>query len=209
MTSPDLSAYIQTNSIPESELLQELYLQTLHLQRGAHMISGPEQGRFLSWMSQLIKPKTILELGTFTGYSALCLAEGLQTDGKLYTLDQDEIVLSTAKSFFSRSAYKNQIIPIHGKISYSLTTLDETYDLIFIDADKKEYQHYAEYLIPKLKTGGLLISDNVLWKGRVIDLTPDRIGQYMIDYNHFLNTHPALKVFILNMRDGLSLAQKI
>lgn len=209
MTSQSLSSYIQSNSIPESDLLQELYLQTLSVQRGAHMISGPEQGRFLSWMSQLIKPKTILELGTFTGYSALCLAEGLQPNGKLYTLEQDEIVLSTAKSFFNRSAYVNQIIPLHGKISNSLTTLHETYDLIFIDADKKEYQNYAEQLIPKLKTGGLLISDNVLWKGRVIDKEPDRIGHYMIDYNHFLNSHPALKVFILNMRDGLSLAQKI
>lgn len=209
MTNTSLESYILLNSIPESELLKELITQTLNSNSGAHMISGSEQGRFLSWMSQLIKPKTILELGTFTGYSALCLAEGLHPEGKLYTLEQDVNVLKVAKSYFLRSAYAQQIIPVEGSISNTLSTLHGTFDLIFIDADKKNYQNYAAQLIPKLNTGGLLISDNVLWKGRVADEHPDQIGQHMIRYNQFLNSHAALKVFILNMRDGLSLAQKI
>ena len=172
------------------------------------MISGPEQGRFLSWIRQLIKPKRILELGTFTGYSALCLAEGLQPEGRLITIERDETVLNTARDFFNRSVYANRIISLSGNIQDHLIQQQGPFDLIFMDADKKAYRAYAEALIPLLKSGGLFISDNVLWKERVVSSQPDAIAQSMIDYNAFLNSHPQLKVFILNMRDGLSLAQK-
>ena len=200
--------YILENSLKESELLYELHTTTLLKHHGSNMISGPEQGRFLSWISQLIKPKRILELGTFTGYSALCLAEGLQPEGCLITIERDETVLNTARDFFNRSVYANRIISLSGNIQDHLIKQQGPFDLIFMDADKKAYRAYAEALIPLLKSGGLFISDNVLWKGRVVSSQPDAITQSMIDYNAFLNSHPQLKVFILNMRDGLSLAQK-
>jgi len=200
--------YILENSLKESELLNELHATTLLKHRGSNMISGPEQGRFLSWISQLIKPKRILELGTYTGYSALCLAEGLQPEGRLITIERDETVLNTARDFFNRSVYADRIISLSGNIQDHLIQQQGPFDLIFMDADKKAYRAYAEALIPLLKSGGLFISDNVLWKERVVSSQPDAIAQSMIDYNAFLNSHPQLKVFILNMRDGLSLAQK-
>ncbi len=200
--------YILENSLKESELLNELHATTLLKHRGSNMISGPEQGRFLSWISQLIKPKRILELGTFTGYSALCLAEGLQPEGRLITIERDETVLNTARYFFNRSVYADRIISLSGNIQDHLIQQQGPFDLIFMDADKKAYRAYAEALIPLIKSGGLFISDNVLWKERVVSSQPDAIAQSMIDYNAFLNSHPQLKVFILNMRDGLSLAQK-
>ena len=200
--------YILENSLKESELLNELHATTLLKHNGSNMISGPEQGRFLSWISQLIKPKRILELGTFTGYSALCLAEGLQPEGCLITIERDETVLNTARDFFNRSVYADRIISLSGNIQDHLIQQQGPFDLIFMDADKKAYRAYAEALIPLLKSDGLFISDNVLWKGRVVSSQPDAITQSMIDYNAFLNSHPQLKVFILNMRDGLSLAQK-
>lgn len=201
--------YAQNHSQPESDLLQELNRETNKEIPAARMLSGHLQGRLLSMISKLIRPKYILEIGTFTGYSALCMAEGLQEDGILHTIDNNEKLAGFQKKYFDRSEYKNQIRPHLGNALDIIPQLDFVFDLVFIDADKRNYASYLEMILPKLQKGSVILSDNVLWRGKVLnpDTAGDKITLALDQYNKILSSHPRLETVLLPVRDGISIAR--
>jgi predicted O-methyltransferase YrrM len=172
------------------------------------MISGHYQGRVLSVLSKLIRPKVILEIGTFTGYSALCLAEGLSLDGELHTIDTNEELVDFQRTYFDKSDYGSQIIQHLGPALDIIPTLDTHFDLVFIDADKTNYINYFNQIIDKLNPGGVILSDNVLWSGKVIEeLDPkDLSTKIVLDYNTLLKEDPRLETVLLPIRDGLTVS---
>lgn len=175
------------------------------------MLSGSFQGRVLSLLSHLIQPNYILEVGTYTGYSALCLAEGLQSGGMLHTIDCNEELVDFQKSYFDQSKYKNQITQHLGNAKEIIPTLTSSFDLVFLDADKENYPVYLDLVAPKMNSGGLLISDNVLWSGKVTE-TPkkeDVATQELIRFNNLLKEDKRFQTVILPIRDGLTLSRKL
>lgn len=209
--SEELDAYVVAHSQPEPELLQQLNRETWQKVMQPRMLSGHFQGRVLSMLSKLIRPKNILEIGTYTGYSALCLAEGLQKDGTLHTIDINEELYDFQRKYFDASPYGNQIIQHIGDASEVITNLSETFDLLFIDADKSNYPNYIEQLLPKLSSGGVILSDNVLWSGKVIEPVAknDIDTQALLVYNKYINEHPQLETVLLPIRDGLTVSRKL
>ena len=209
--SNSLYDYVVAHSQKEPPLLADLSRQT-HLKiLQPRMLSGPLQGRFLSVLAKLLQPKKVLEVGTFTGYATLCLAEGLAKDGQIDTLDKNEELVDFQRSFFDRSPWGKQIHQHCGNAIDIIPTLDGEYDLVFLDADKKNYLNYLELLLPKIKTGGLLLSDNVLWSGKVLEATQknDQDTQVLKAFNQKLAAHTALETVLLPLRDGLTLSRKI
>jgi len=206
--SNSLLNYCETFSEPESELLKELNRQT-HLKVGQpRMLSGHLQGRFLSLLSKLIKPTNILEIGTYTGYSALCLAEGLSRYGKLITIDPNEETNLFAKSFIEHSAFKDKIELMTGDAKQIIPNLNQTWDLVFIDADKKNYAVYFDLVIDQTNPGGVIIADNVLWSGKVVDEKKDKDTLAIHEFNHKVSTDERLEPLLLPLRDGLMLLRK-
>ena len=173
------------------------------------MLSGHFQGRVLSMISKLINPKNILEIGTYTGYSALCLAEGMQSKGKLHTIDTNEELYDLQRKYFNKSNYGDQIIQHVGNALAIIPHLEEAFDLIFIDADKQNYPNYLDILLPKLKTGSVILSDNVLWTGKVIEplIKGDKDTEALLKYNKMVNKHPQLETVLLPIRDGLTITR--
>jgi predicted O-methyltransferase YrrM len=173
------------------------------------MLTGHFQGRVLSLLSKIIQPKYILEIGTYTGYSALCLAEGLRKDGELHTIDVNAELNTMQRTYFDKSPYGKQIIQHTGNCLDIIPNLDITFDLIFIDAEKKQYDHYLETVLPKTKSGSVILSDNVLWSGKVVEpLDPkDKATKVLLDYNKKLSEHPLLDTVLLPIRDGLTLSR--
>lgn len=204
-----IESYIRTHSENEPELLQELTRETHLKVIQPRMITGHYQGRVLSMISHLVNPKHILEIGTYTGYSALCLAEGMQEDGSLHTIDVNEELQELQRRYFDRSAYGNRIYQYAGDALDIIPGMDRVYDLVFIDAEKKEYPAYLNAVLPKTKPGSLIISDNVLWSGKVVEKVDkkDRATQVLLEYNKSLNDHPRLQTVILPVRDGLTLSR--
>ena len=204
-----LDNYVAAHSQTEPELLQQLSRETWQKVMIPRMLSGHFQGRVLSMISKLINPNHILEIGTYTGYSALCLAEGLQDNGTLDTIDHNEELFDFQKKYFDKSAWKKQIFQHLGEASTIIPTLNKIYDLVFIDADKKNYPLYLELILPKLKSGSVILSDNVLWSGKVLEpvLENDEDTQALIKYNKLLNNHPQLETVLLPIRDGLSISR--
>ena len=175
------------------------------------MLSGHLQGRFLSTISKIKNPKCILEIGTYTGYSALCMAEGLKKSGKLITIDKDKSLYKKVSEFFRRSKYKDQIIQKSGNAVDILPEIDDRFDLVFIDADKRNYKTYFEIILPKVNPGGVILVDNVLWSGKVIDLkgnNEDKLTKVMDDFNKFINNLNGIKKMILPIRDGITIIIK-
>jgi predicted O-methyltransferase YrrM len=174
------------------------------------MLSGHFQGRLLSLISKLIQPTSILEIGTYTGYSALCLAEGLSKKGRIHTIDRNEELCDLQRKYFDVSGFGSQIIQHTGDAKSIIPKIDMQFDLIFIDADKKSYPTYFELIIDKLKPGGLLLSDNVLWSGKVIQtLNPkDEDTKALLTYNRTLRDDPRIETVLLPIRDGLTLSRK-
>lgn len=174
------------------------------------MLSGHLQGRLLSLMSQLIAPKAILEIGTYTGYSALCLAEGLTGDGVLHTIDRNPELRQLQQKYFDRSQKGQQIVAHLGNALEIIPTLNEQFDLVFIDADKSNYLNYLTLVTPMLRSGGLLISDNVLWSGKVTQNAADEDldTKVLQEFNKTLGQHPEYQTVLLPVRDGLSIARK-
>lgn len=209
--SEQILEYAEINSQPEPELLKKLNHETWQKVLAPRMLSGHLQGRILSLISKLIQPEFILEIGTYTGYSALCLAEGLKKSGELHTIDVNEELVYFQQKYFQASRFKDQIIPHLGSALDVISTLDKTFDLIFIDADKGNYLNYLELIIPKMKSGSVILSDNVLWSGKVIKEVKknDRDTQILKEYNKRINEHPRLETVLLPIRDGLSISRMI
>ena len=207
----NIEKYVEALSDKESPLLKEINEYTFRNIHQPRMLSGHLQGRILSFISQIKKPKNILEIGTYTGYSALCLAEGLSTDGKLVTIDKDKSLDSIVGDFFSRSKYANQIDRKIGEALNLIPEIKLKFDLVFIDADKKNYKNYFNQVFDMLNVGGVIIVDNVLWNGKVTDLEKnhnDKITVYMNEFNEYIKNNKKVSKLILPVRDGLTIIIK-
>jgi len=206
----DLDNYVVAHSEQEPELLQQLTRETYQKVLQPIMLSGPYQGRVLSIISKLLSPKTILELGTFTGYSTLCLAEGLTLDGELHTIDINEELVDFQRMYFDKSEYGKQIFQHTGSALDIIPKLDKTFDLVFIDADKPNYSNYFHLVIDKLNSGGIILSDNVLWHGKVVKPLEDKdvSTQALINFNTLLKNDTRIETVLLPIRDGLSISRK-
>ncbi|MFT4805648.1 MAG: caffeoyl-CoA O-methyltransferase [Psychroserpens sp.] len=206
-----LDDYIVSHSEEEPELLQQLTRETYQKILQPIMLSGPYQGRVLSMISKLIRPKTILELGTFTGYATLCLAEGLQVEGEIDTIDVNEELVDFQRKYFNKSNYGKQIFQHLGNALDIIPTLDKTFDLVFIDADKPNYVNYFNLIIDKLNSGGIILSDNVLWHGKVIEPIneKDNSTKAVLEFNTLLKNDKRIETVLLPIRDGLTISRKI
>ena len=209
--SKKLLDYCISHSSKESEILKELNRQTHIRTLNPRMICGRHQGRFLSMVSKIIRPKKILEIGTFTGYSTLCLAEGLETQGTIDTIDNNFELKKIQNYFFNLSRLQNQIRQFTCDAIDILPMLKDKYDLIFLDADKRNYLKYLNFIIPLLRKKGVLISDNVLWSGKVVkaDDNVDLETQILKKFNQKLSNHKDLETVLLPIRDGISVSIKV
>ncbi|UKM66308.1 O-methyltransferase [Flavobacteriaceae bacterium GSB9] len=208
----NIDEYVVHHSENEPELLQQLNRETYQKILQPRMLSGHYQGRVLSMISKLISPKNILEIGTYTGYSALCLAEGLQKNGTIDTIDVNEELYDFQRKYFDKSGFGEQISQHLGNALDIIPKLNKTYDLVFIDADKENYANYFEVIINKLNPGGIILSDNVLWSGKVLETSfkkDDTSTPALIEYNMLLKVDPRVETVILPIRDGLTISRKI
>ncbi len=205
----DVSEYIGDHISEIPEYLIQLEDETYRKLIKPRMMSGKAQGRFLSFISQLLNPKNILEIGAFSGYGTLCLAEGLTKDGELHSIEVNDELKPMHNKYLDKTQFKNQIKYIYGDAKEILKSLDQSYEIIFLDADKKSYPTYLDLLVPKLKPNGILLADNVLWYDRVINNEiQDDETKAIRNFNSKVANHPELKSFILPVRDGLTIAQK-
>jgi len=206
----NLDQYVVSHSEEEPLLLQQLTRETYQKVLQPIILSGPSQGRVLSMISKLVRPKTILELGTFTGYATLCLAEGLQREGTLHTIDINEELVDFQRKYFDKSAYGHQIIQHTGSALDIIPELNESFDLIFMDADKPNYSNYFHLIIDKLNPGGIILSDNVLWHGKVVEPldAKDKSTKAVLDYNTLLKNDERIETVLLPIRDGLTISRK-
>ena len=201
--SEELDNYVAAHTQPEPELLQKLNRETWAKVLQPRMLSGHYQGRVLSMISKLVNPKTILEIGTYTGYSALCMMEGIQKNGILHTIDHNEELFSLQRKYFDLSGFGKQMIQHIGEALEIIPTLDKTFDLVFIDADKENYSNYFELVVPKMKSGGIILSDNVLWSGKVLEKPKkdDVDTPALIAYNKLVNSDLRVESVLLPIRD--------
>ena len=207
--SPELEDYIEQHSEKEPTLLAALNKETYQKILLPRMLSGHFQGRVLSMLSKLIRPRNILEIGTYTGYSALCLCEGMQENGQLHTIDIKEELVDFQRKHFDKSPWGLQIVQHLGEAVDIIPTLDLKYDLVFIDADKENYLNYFELILPKMNKGGIILSDNVLWSGKVLEpLHPkDLSTKTVLEYNRLLARDPRVETVLLPIRDGLTVSR--
>ena len=201
--------YVVNHSQQEPKILQELTKETWQKVLNPRMLSGAFQGRVLSMISKLIRPKNILEIGTYTGYSTLCFAEGLSKEGKIITIDKNEELETLQNKFFEKSGYRSQIQQMVGDATKIIPTLTKQFDLVFIDADKSNYINYFHLIIDKMKPGGIILSDNVLWSGKVVEsLNPkDLDTKVLLEYNKLLNIDKRVETVLLPIRDGLTVSR--
>jgi caffeoyl-CoA O-methyltransferase len=201
-----IEEYARLHSAPENDLLKELVRETHAMVLQPRMLSGHLQGRFLSFIAKVYQPALLLEIGTYTGYSALCLAEGLKPGGRLITVDVNEELETFTRSFFDRSAYKSQIDYRIADAAVEIPTISGPIDLVFIDADKKNNALYFDLVIDKVRSGGLILVDNVLWSGKVIEESArDKSTQALRDFNTKVANDPRVEPLLLPIRDGLFL----
>ena len=206
--SDKLQQYLEDHSMEESDLLKALDRETHQKVLQPRMLSGSHQGRLLALLSKMIGPKKILEVGTYTGYATLCMAEGLTTGGSIDTIDHNEELADMQRRYFDQSPYGNQITQHLGEAKDILKTLAGPYELVFLDADKENYPHYFDLIIDKLETGGVILSDNVLWSGKVLEKAIDEATSALQEYNHKINTDARVETIILPIRDGLTITRK-
>lgn len=202
--------YAVDHTQAEPDVLAQLTRETYQKILQPRMLSGHFQGRILSILSKIVNPTTILELGTYTGYSAICLAEGLKENGELHTLDINEELQSIQNKYFELSGFRSNIHQHLGEALELLPTLNKKFDLIFIDADKPNYPAYFNLIIDKLNPGGVLLTDNVLWSGKVVEALKkdDQSTRALLAYNKLVATDSRLETVMLPIRDGLSLSRK-
>lgn len=207
--SEELETYIADHSQIEPELLAALNRETHQKILQPRMLSGHFQGRVLSMLSKLIRPVHILEIGTYTGYAALCLCEGMQKNGSLDTIDINEELESIQRKYFDLSDWKTQINQHIGDAIQIIPTLNKKYDLVFIDADKENYLHYFELIVPMMNAGGIILSDNVLWSGKVLEKPDPRdlSTNVLLEYNKKVNEDPRVETVLLPIRDGLTVTR--
>ncbi len=204
-----LELYIETFSTPEDPVLEDLYRQTHIRFINPNMISGHLQGKFLEFISFMIKPENILEIGTFTGYSAICLSKGLRPGGKLITIELNDELTSFAHSYFCRAGVESKITQLIGKAQDIIPGLDLMFDIVFIDGDKREYVEYFKLIIDKVNPGGFILADNVLWGGKVVeDETNDPQTRGIINFNTMIRNENKIEDVIIPIRDGLMLIRK-
>jgi len=205
----DLEEYVQQHSGKEPELLQELARETHLKVLQPRMLSGAYQGRLLALLAKLIMPKHILEIGTYTGYSALCLAEGLHPKGRIDTIDIDEELTDIQRRYFDASGYGKQIFQHLGNAAAIIPTLKGEFDLVFMDADKEQYPLYFDLIIDRIQPGGLIIADNVLWSGKVVTKATDEATEALQLFNKKVAKDTRVETVLLPVRDGLTLLRKI
>ena len=206
-----LSQYAEQHTTPENELLKSLNRDTHANVLAPRMLSGHLQGRLLSLFSKMIQPKVILEIGTYTGYAALCLAEGLTKDGVLHTIDINEELETRIQKYFNQSTYADQIKLHIGNALDIIPKIQEQFDLVFIDADKENYSNYYDLLIDQLPSGGIIMADNVLWSGKVIDtnaLDSDNDTRELDKFNAKVQSDPRVENILIPVRDGIMVARK-
>lgn len=212
MIDEKIQNYAEKFTSAESEILQQLRAKTFGERSDKNMLSGFYQGRLLAMFSKMLKPKRILEIGTYMGYSALCLAEGLADGGKIITLDINEETNRIAKEFWAQTSFQDRIEAILGEADEVIPKLDEQFDLVFIDADKPNYSKYFELVFPKLRIGGLIIADNVLWSGEVLNAENgedvNESTRALHEYNIKINSDPRVSNILLAVRDGLMVSRK-
>ena len=201
--------YVVAHSQNEPQILKELSKETWQKVLNPRMLSGAFQGRILSMISKLVHPKSVLEIGTYTGYSALCIAEGLHPEGKIHTIDKNEELESLQNKYFEKAGFKNQIQQYVGNALEIIPTLNAKFDLVFIDADKSNYINYFHLIIDKMNAGGIILSDNVLWSGKVVEkLDPKDIDtKVLLEYNKLLNSDERIETVLLPIRDGLTVSR--
>jgi len=205
----NLQAYAERHTTEESPLLRQINRDTNAHVLMPRMLSGHLQGRVLSMISHMIRPRTILEIGTFTGYSALCLVEGLQPGGKLITIDINEELFDRVSGWFAEAGVQDRIDYRIGDATTILPTLNERYDLVFIDADKENYARYFDLVIDHVNLNGYILADNVLWSGKVLNPTPDKDTRAITDFNTKVHHDPRVENVLLPIRDGIMLMRKI
>lgn len=206
---PEISQYAEAHTSPESTLLRRINHDTYKSVHMPRMLSGHLQGRFLTMISKMIRPRTILEIGTYTGYSALCLAEGLATDGKLITIDVNEELEERVRNYFTESGREKLIDFRIGNAKEIIPSLTGPFDLVWIDADKENYSHYFDLVIDKVSPGGYILADNVLWSGKVLDVKPDKDTRAIKGFNEKINTDERVENLLLPVRDGIMMIRKI
>ncbi len=211
LISEQIEQYCEDHTSSESPLLHQLNRETHIKILRPRMLSGQLQGTFLSMISKMIHPKYILEVGTYTGYSSLCLAEGLQKDGELHTLEIEEELEEIILKYFHQSTFKDQIHLHIGDASQLLDQIRKEWDLVFIDAEKKDYQIYYNKIVPLVKKGGFILVDNVLWSGKVIEeiKSNDKETGAIVAFNEFVQNDPRVLNTILPFRDGIMLIEKL
>ena len=206
--SSELENYVEKHSENEPQLLADLNRETYQKVLLPRMLSGHFQGRVLSMLSKLIRPQNILEIGTYTGYSALCLAEGMQDSGFLNTIDIKEELVDLQRKYFDKSPWGKQIVQHLGQATDIIPLLDIKFDLVFIDADKENYLNYYEMIVPKMNKGGIILSDNVLWSGKVLTNAHDKDTMNINNFNDYVNADQRVEKLILPIRDGLLIIRK-
>jgi len=209
IVDPKAQQYAEQYSSPEEDLLREIARFTNTHHSHAHMLSGHLQGKFLQMVSAMVRPARILEIGTFTGYSALCLCAGLQPDGILHTIECRTDDAATAQGYFNRSRYAQQIRLHIGDARQIIDELDETLDLVFIDADKENYVNYFNLVFPKLSPNGFILADNVLFHGQVLEAEiKGKNAKAIQAFNEYINSRSDIEKVMLPLRDGLTLIRK-
>ncbi len=206
-----IDEYVVNNSQIEPQILQELTKETWQRVLNPRMLSGAFQGRILSMISKIINPKDILEIGTYTGYSAICIAEGISNEATIDTIDKNEELEDIQNRYFKKSGFRDQIKQHIGNALEIIPTLDKKFDLVFIDADKSNYCNYFNLVIGKMKKGGIILSDNVLWSGKVVEKLDkkDIDTKALLEYNSLLNSDPRVETVLLPIRDGLSISRVV
>jgi len=213
LIEPLVQAYAERYSSKLSPLLQEIAGHTMQFHPEAHMLSGPLQGKFLQLMSEIMAPRRVLEVGTFMGYSALCLAEGLTEDGRLHTIELREEDADRAEGYFRRSEQRDRIILHRGNALAIIPTLEETWDMAFIDADKVNYAEYYKLILPRVRKGGLIIADNIFFHGEVLPVMEGKTvsgknAKGIQAFNELVDGDAGVEKVIVTLRDGLFLIRK-
>ncbi len=207
ITPTAISDYCQTHTSPANSVLRDLYQKSYDTGQ-IKMVSGEYLGRFLSMMSKLIKPQFILEIGTFTGYGTICLAEGLSPEGKIFTIEKNKDLESYALDSFKKLKINHQVVQIIGDATDLIESLDIVFDLVFIDAAKRQYINYYELVLPKLKPGGVILADNTLWKGTVVEESTDKLGEGLMLFNEYVAKDIRVDNILLPIDDGVHFITK-